>query len=66
MSRKYKFHEKEGAYFISFATIFWIDLFTRMGNVSDLLVLLQVIDNQYKLRFKKLKIGSSRLPKHKK
>ena len=30
MSRKYKFHEKEGAYFISFATVFWIDLFTRM------------------------------------
>lgn len=30
MSRKYKFHEKEGAYFISFATVFWIDLFTRI------------------------------------
>lgn len=30
MSRKYKFREKEGAYFISFATVFWIDLFTRM------------------------------------
>ena len=30
MSRKYKFREKEGAYFVSFATVFWIDLFTRM------------------------------------
>ena len=39
MSRKYKFaspvryrsgHEKEGAYFISFATVFWINLFTRI------------------------------------
>ncbi|QBA20492.1 transposase [Chryseobacterium indologenes] len=30
MSRKHKFHEKEGAYFISFATIFWIDIFTRI------------------------------------
>jgi len=30
MSRKYKFHEKEGAYFISFATVYWIDLFTRI------------------------------------
>lgn len=30
MSRKYKFREKEEAYFISFATVFWIDLFTRM------------------------------------
>lgn len=29
MSRKYKFHEKDGAYFISFATVFWIDVFTR-------------------------------------
>ncbi|WP_395974668.1 REP-associated tyrosine transposase [Chryseobacterium cucumeris] len=30
MSRKHKFHEKEGAYFISFATVFWIDIFTRI------------------------------------
>lgn len=29
MSRKYKFKEKDGAYFISFATVFWIDVFTR-------------------------------------
>lgn len=29
MSRKYKFGEKSGAYFISFATVFWIDVFTR-------------------------------------
>jgi putative transposase len=29
MSRKYKFAEKEGAYFISFATVYWIDVFTR-------------------------------------
>ena len=29
MSRKYKFGEKTGAYFISFATVFWIDVFTR-------------------------------------
>lgn len=30
MSRKYKFQEKEGTYFISFATVYWIDVFTRM------------------------------------
>lgn len=30
MSRKYKFQEKNGAYFISFATVYWIDLFTRI------------------------------------
>ena len=29
MSRKYKFHEKNGAYFVSFATVNWIDVFTR-------------------------------------
>ncbi|RKR06002.1 REP element-mobilizing transposase RayT [Flavobacterium sp. 90] len=29
MSNKYKFKETNGAYFISFATINWIDVFTR-------------------------------------
>jgi REP element-mobilizing transposase RayT len=29
MSRKYKFHNKSGLYFVSFATINWIDVFTR-------------------------------------
>lgn len=29
MSRKYKFHNKEGLYFVSFATVFWIDVFIR-------------------------------------
>ena len=29
MNRKYKFHEKTGAYFINFATVNWIDVFTR-------------------------------------
>ena len=29
MSRKYKFGEKSGAYFISFATVYWIDVFIR-------------------------------------
>ena len=29
MSRKYKFGEKEGAYIISFSTVYWIDVFTR-------------------------------------
>ncbi|WP_308993701.1 transposase [Mariniflexile litorale] len=29
MSRKYKFHNKAGLYFVSFATINWIDVFTR-------------------------------------
>ena len=29
MSRKYKFHNLESAYFISFATVNWVDVFTR-------------------------------------
>jgi len=29
MSRNYKFYNKEGLYFVSFATVYWIDLFVR-------------------------------------
>ena len=29
MSRGYKFHNAEGLYFVSFATVGWIDVFTR-------------------------------------
>jgi len=29
MSRKYKFHNKAGLYFVSFATVNWIEVFTR-------------------------------------
>ena len=29
MSRNYKFHNPEGLYFISFATVHWIDVFVR-------------------------------------
>lgn len=29
MSRNYKFHNPEGLYFVSFATIFWVDVFVR-------------------------------------
>jgi len=29
MSRKYKFNNKSGLYFVSFATVYWIDVFTR-------------------------------------
>ncbi|MEO7081246.1 MAG: transposase [Flavobacteriales bacterium] len=29
MSRSYKFHDPEGIYFISFATVQWVDVFTR-------------------------------------
>ena len=36
MSRKYKFRDKSGIYFISFATVFWIDVFTRQEYFSVL------------------------------
>ncbi len=29
MSRNYKFYNKAGLYFVSFATVYWIDVFTR-------------------------------------
>ncbi|MGX1931137.1 REP-associated tyrosine transposase [Flagellimonas sp. 2504JD4-2] len=29
MSRNYKFHNQAGVYFVSFATVYWIDVFTR-------------------------------------
>jgi len=29
MSRKYKFHNQEATYFVSFATVYWIDVFVR-------------------------------------
>jgi len=29
MSRKYKFQNEEGIYFVSFATVYWIDFFVR-------------------------------------
>jgi REP element-mobilizing transposase RayT len=29
MSRNYKFHNPEGIYFVSFAVVYWLDVFTR-------------------------------------
>lgn len=29
MSRNYKFHNAEGLYFVSFATVYWIEIFVR-------------------------------------
>jgi len=30
MSRNYKFKNPEGLYFVSFATVFWVDVFVRL------------------------------------
>jgi REP element-mobilizing transposase RayT len=37
MSRKYKFGEATGAYFISFATVYWIDVFTRLAYFDTII-----------------------------
>lgn len=37
MSRKYKFQNPEGLYFVSFATVYWIDIFVR-PLYSDIIV----------------------------
>lgn len=34
MSRKYKFHNQNGLYFVSFATVYWIDVFIREDYFS--------------------------------
>jgi putative transposase len=36
MSRKYKFHNEAGLYFVSFATVYWIDIFTRQSYFNIL------------------------------
>ena len=37
MSRIYKFHNPEGVYFVSFAVVEWIDVFTR-NEYKDILL----------------------------
>jgi REP element-mobilizing transposase RayT len=37
MSRNYKFHDKGGLYFVSFATVYWLDIFVR-PLYSDIIV----------------------------
>jgi REP element-mobilizing transposase RayT len=37
MSRSYKFHDPEGTYFITFATVEWVDVFTRRAY-KDILI----------------------------
>jgi len=37
MSRNYKFHNSEALYFVSFAVVGWLDIFTR-NEYKDLLL----------------------------
>jgi len=47
MSRNYKFHNPEGIYFVSFAVVEWIDVFTRLEYKEILLDCLRYCQ-QYK------------------
>jgi len=35
MSKKYKFHDPKGIYFVTMATVGWLDLFTRPSFVAE-------------------------------
>ena len=37
MSRNYKCHNPEGAYFVSFAVVEWLDVFTR-SEYKDIII----------------------------
>ncbi len=37
MSRKYKFHDNDKLYFISFAVVYWIDVFIREEYKQELI-----------------------------
>ncbi len=41
MSRNYKFHNPEGVYFVSFAVVEWLDVFTRVEYKNILLETLE-------------------------
>ncbi|MDI9308897.1 MAG: hypothetical protein QM535_01680 [Limnohabitans sp.] len=48
MSRKYKFDDITGAYFMSFATVYWIDVFTREAYFGCLIESLDYCRIDYK------------------
>ena len=50
MSRNYKFHNSEGLYFVSFAVVGWLDVFTR-NEYKDLIVEEPILklDNIFKI-----------------
>ncbi|MDA3881276.1 MAG: hypothetical protein PF436_12875 [Prolixibacteraceae bacterium] len=35
MSRKYKFRDPDGVYFITFGTVYWIDVFPNYHSFSE-------------------------------
>ena len=51
MSRNYKFHNPEGLYFVSFAVVNWIDVFTRNEYKN---IVLETLD--YSMKNKGMKV----------
>ena len=51
MSTKYKFGEKTGAYFITFATVNWIDVFTRDAYFFNIIESLDFFERKREWRF---------------
>ena len=46
MSRAYKIHNPDGLYFVSFATIGWVDVFTRLEYRKIIIDSLKYCQNQ--------------------
>ena len=51
MSRKFKFHNKEGLYFVSFATVNWIDVFVREQYCLALIASWAIAENKKEWKF---------------
>ncbi|OYT11180.1 MAG: hypothetical protein B6I18_05185 [Bacteroidetes bacterium 4572_112] len=54
MSRNYKFHNPDGAYFISFAVVEWLDVFTRNEYKDIVLDSLAYCQDNNKVIFEKI------------
>ena len=50
MSRKYKFHEAEGLYFVTFATVGWVDALSRPEQKDILLESIRYCQREKGLR----------------
>ena len=51
MSRKYKFNNPTAAYFVSFATVYWIDVFTRQTYFHVVEKVLIIVEKKKEWRY---------------
>ncbi len=51
MSRNYKFNDPEAAYFVSFAVVEWLDVFTRNEYKNILVDSLQFVKKKKEWKF---------------